>query len=555
MDAIYPAGPSAIPENLTAPSKNYRRHAWLAMLGLCGFVVFYLSMLSWFAWTAYRLIGGLIAGTHDDLFTSVLVGGGAAFLALFMAKALIFVKRGAHSDDLEILPAEHPRLFAFLYRLADEAGAPRPHRVYVSPRVNASVFYDLSIANLFFPSRKNLEIGLALVNVLNLGEVKAVLAHEFGHFAQRTMAVGRWVYIAQQIAAHIIAKRDAFDTFLRGISSVDLRIAWIGWLLRLIVWSIRSLVDLIFRVVILAQRALSREMEYQADLVAASLTGSDALVNALHKLHAADEAWQRAIDFGSGEIGEKRRVLDLFTIQTRIIERMREILADPNYGTAPSLPLMNQAAHRVFKNELAQPPQMWSTHPANVDRENNVKRQYIEAPIDNRSAWILFDSPEQLREKISAAIFTGELPPVVAMTESVQLLEKEYQQTILERRYRGSFLGRSIVLHASSVRELYGNVKQGENFLAEVSKLYDDQHDKDLDRWRELEQEFDTLKALHAGYLAAPGGVVRWRGNEIRPRALPAVIEQLKLELDSVRASIHAHDSVAEVCISRLRVN
>ena len=91
---------------------------------------------------------------------------------------------------------------------------------------------------------------------------------QFGHFGQRSMAVGRWVYIAQQIASHIIAKRDALDSFLRGLSRVDLRIAWVGWLLSLIVWSIRSLMETVFRLVVLAQRALSREMEYQADLVA-----------------------------------------------------------------------------------------------------------------------------------------------------------------------------------------------------------------------------------------------------------------------------------------------
>ena len=126
-----------------------------------------------------------------------------------MLKALFFVKHGEASEDVEITEADQPRLFAFLHRLADEAGAPRPHKVYLSNRVNAAVFYEISIVNLIFPTRKNLEIGLALVNALSLGELKAVLAHEFGHFAQRTMYVGRWVYIGQQIAAHIIAKRDA----------------------------------------------------------------------------------------------------------------------------------------------------------------------------------------------------------------------------------------------------------------------------------------------------------------------------------------------------------
>ena len=147
-----------------------------------------------------------------------------------------------------------------------------------------------------------------------------MLAHEFGHFGQRSMAVGRWVYIAQQIAGHIIAKRDALDSFLRGLSRIDLRIAWVGWLLSLIVWSIRSLMETVFRIVVLAQRALSREMELQADLVAVSLTGSDALIHALHKLNVADEAWERALAFADSEAREKRSVSDLFAVQKHITD-------------------------------------------------------------------------------------------------------------------------------------------------------------------------------------------------------------------------------------------
>jgi Zn-dependent protease with chaperone function len=153
--------------------------------------------------------------------------------------------------------------------------------------------------NFIIPSGKNLEIGLGLVNILNVGELKAVLAHEFGHFAQRTMAVGRWVYIAQQIAAHIVAKRDALDELLHTISRWDIRIAWVGWIFRLLVWSIRSLVEVLFMGVLLAEKALSREMEFQADLVSVSVAGSDALIHALHKLSAADDAWVRAINFAS----------------------------------------------------------------------------------------------------------------------------------------------------------------------------------------------------------------------------------------------------------------
>ena len=129
---------------------------------------------------------------------------------------------------------QEPRLFAFLDRLADDTGAPRPNRVFVSTRVNAAVFYDVSLLNLLFPTKKNLEIGLGLVNALNLSEFKAVLAHEFGHFAQRSMAVGRWVYVAQQVTGHLVARRDWFDELLAAIGRLDIRVIWVAWILRTI---------------------------------------------------------------------------------------------------------------------------------------------------------------------------------------------------------------------------------------------------------------------------------------------------------------------------------
>jgi Zn-dependent protease with chaperone function len=200
----------------------------------------------------------------------------------------------------------------------------------------------------------------------------AVLAHELGHFAQRSMAVGRWVYIAQQVAGQIVASRSWLDRALSALSSVDLRVAWIGWVMRIIVWSIRSLLDTTFGLVILAQRALGREMEFQADLVSVSLTGSDALVHALHRLGAADGAWSNALSITAREASAGHAVPDVFALQTRIIERMAGILNEPKHGASPELPARGRQEHRVFEQQLAEPPRMWSTHPANRDREDNA---------------------------------------------------------------------------------------------------------------------------------------------------------------------------------------
>lgn len=542
MHSTYPEGPSSVPPRLTEASTSYRRHAWLAMGGLLLFIVVYFGLLAWFLRTALRLFSALAAGNGDGLMSFV-AGACALFLAIFMIKALLFNKRARDTrDDIELNPAEQPELFAFLYRLADEAGAPRPRRVFLSAHVNACVFYDLSPLNLIFPSKKNLEIGMGLVNVLNLGEFKAVVAHEFGHFAQRSMAVGRWVYVAQQVAAHIVAKRDALDDFLKGLSRIDFRIAWIGWLLSLVVWSIRSLVEVVFRGVVLAQRALSREMEYQADLVAVSLTGSDALVHALHRLGAADEAWNTALRFVSSEAGEERPVADLFAVQARVIERMREVLADPGYGASPDRPAERDGAHRVFRAEIAQPPQMWSTHPSNEAREANVKRTYIACGIDDRPAIVLFRDAAALKSRITRGLHRGEQVPPVPIEDSLRRLDAEYERPSMSRRYRGAYLGRSIVRRASRTSELYAAASEIGDPLVAIDALYSEADGERIESLREMEQQRALLQAIVEGDLQATGGMVQWRGTQVSRKALPAVLAELDAEIAPLREAVDAHD-------------
>lgn len=540
MEHFYPAGPAAVPQDLTKPTAAYRNRAWLAMGGLALFVALYLALAGWFTWTAWHLLAGAAGG--GDAFWAFAGGVCAAFLAVFMWKALLFVQHRYQIDDIEVTPQQQPGLFAFLHRLADEAGAPRAHRVFLSPRVNAAVFYDLSVLNLFFPSKKNLEVGLALVNSLTLGEMKAVLAHEFGHFAQRSMAVGRWVYIAQQIAGHIIAKRDALDRFLRGLSRFDIRIAWVGWLLSLIIWSIRSLMETVFRIVVLAQRALSREMELQADLVSVSLTGSDALVHALHRLNVADEAWERALGFAGSEAHAGRAVVDLFEVQRRITGKLRAILDQPFYADVQPLPQERPHEHRIFKAQLAQAPRMWSTHPTNSEREQNAKRTYIAAAIDERSAWVLFENVPALKQQMSAHVLRCAKTEPVALEESLRKLDEEYDRAYLNRTYRGAYLGRSIARHATQPSELYNPPLQPEFIGAELTAIYPESLAGNLQRLRELEEEKASLQALRDGFLTAPGGVIQHRGRQLRRKDLPGAIEELQDELNAARDLVSAHD-------------
>src|SRR5262249_46669242 len=157
----------------------------------------------------------------------------------------------------------------------EETSAPKPAGVYISPDVNAAVFYNTSLVNLIVPPRKYLLIGAGLVNAVNLREFKAVLAHEFGHFSQRSLALGTYVYVANRVLGDIVYGRDKWDDFLQRWCGLDLRISFPAWGLRGVVWVLRRGLEFVFKGINLINLSLSRQMEFNADDVAVSVAGSD----------------------------------------------------------------------------------------------------------------------------------------------------------------------------------------------------------------------------------------------------------------------------------------
>ncbi|MEM6294988.1 MAG: M48 family metalloprotease, partial [Myxococcota bacterium] len=371
--------------------------------------------------------------------------------------------------------------------------------------------------------------------------------HEFGHFAQRAMAVGRWVYVGQAIAARIIGKRDALDDALMTLSHIDLRVAWIGWVLRFLAWAIRSVTDSIFRVVVLAERALSREMEFQADRVAVSLAGSDALIHALFKLRSADAAWEQAESGAARALGQSKRVPDLFELQTHARVQLRRIFGDDEFGDAPPVPGSNPAAHRVFTPALAQPPVMWSTHPPSHLREESAKALYVEGSEDPRSAWCLFAQPEQRRLTMTTHIlglWGGPEDAVdVSGEQALALAEDRFDKAFLESRYHGLYLGRATTRHASTLDALYGDVpSSSEELLAKLRNAYPESLGDIVSRARALAKELREVKALALGVAKAPGGVTQHRGRVLRRKELRMLVDEVQSEREAAEAELSTID-------------
>ena len=196
-------------------------------------------------------------------------------------------------------------------------------------------------------------------------------------------------------------------------------------------------------------------MEFNADLVAVSVTGSDALVHALHKLQAADEAWRTTLDLAQTQASKGKCIDDLFIAQNEAIAKISRILNDETYGVVPDKKGEQASDFRVFSGQTAMPPQMWSTHPSNRDREDNVKNTYVSADIDNRSAWALFSNAGDLKQKISLSFYNSEKVDSLENVSANDVVAMCFNKASYDSQYRGMYLSRSPIRNFESVEEIF----------------------------------------------------------------------------------------------------
>ena len=360
---LYPDPPAELPA-LPTTTTAYRIRVVVVLVSLLLFLALYLGLVAGSAYLVY--LCWLI-----EEWSLLKFGGlaGSAMLFLFLLKGLFKRQAMDLSELREIKEHEQPTLFAFIRKLCEDAGAPFPGRIYLSADVNAAVFYPRSLLSLFWPVRKNLIVGLGLVTLLNLSELKAVLAHEFGHFAQSSMRLGRYVYVANQVIADMVYGRDFWDKMINQWCRIDLRLSFPAWGLKLVVWILRKLLSLVFQAINLLNSSLSRQMEFDADLAAVRLTGSDALISALWKSERGSVAYQMAMSDLDSMAMHDTYSDDFYHHQQRSLARLYKLLAkDPELQQShPLLWKRYEAGQGIhFTDEEDHAGDMWSTHPTSA---------------------------------------------------------------------------------------------------------------------------------------------------------------------------------------------
>ena len=279
-------------------SSNIKREGMVVLTRVILFLVYYVALIiigflllvgaGWVTLSIPDHLSGL-----EHISVRSLIGGVILLLAMwwfciqigfYLIKPLFIFPKSSNDNRLEINESSCPGLFSMIRDVARATGNKMPKHVYLSPEVNACVFYNsISIWSVFFPARKNLVVGTGLLHGMSISEVKAILSHEFGHFSQQSMRIGTITYRLMLIIHTMIEyaqKQQQKDAIAR--SKEDY-----AWYWHLAVYPISFITKRtisFYNWIEKKNRSLSRYMEFEADSVACKIVGAKPFISSLCKL-------------------------------------------------------------------------------------------------------------------------------------------------------------------------------------------------------------------------------------------------------------------------------
>lgn len=430
---LYPATPSPVNEEITRPSPGFKREVGKVLLSIFFFLLVYLVLLflSGLLTIACFYIGFKImtAGFH---ILAVLAGiglmGVGVMVFIFLIKFIFSYSRTDRSAYIEVTEAEQPALFGFIRQLTTDTQTPFPKKIYLSNEVNAAVFYDSGFWSMFLPVRKNLLIGLGLVNAINLSEFKGIMAHEFGHFSQRSMKLGSYVYQVNRIIYNMLFDNSGYSGFLQGWAEIHGIFAIFASITAGIARAIQWILQQLYGWLNQTYLGLSREMEFHADAVAAAVSGSESLISGLRRVELAAAAHDFAIGKCNELIRDKKRLNNLFNGQSIAVRMMIDKYQLP---ASNGLPVITDENVFSANSTRVNYKDQWASHPSTDDRVRHLRKLNISAAIEDEPAWVLFanraDLEKQLTEKVYEPIMgAGAMEEIdAAIIEEHYTTEKE----------------------------------------------------------------------------------------------------------------------------------
>jgi len=504
------------------------------------FVVYILLMLVAAALAVGCFYAGFFVMSHAGHIVAIIAGVGimsiGVMVILFLIKFIFSVKKHDESGTVPVTEKEQPALFAFIRQLTTDTQTQFPKKIVLSPEVNASVFYNDSFWSMIFPVKKNLQIGLALVNSLTLSEFKAVMAHEFGHFSQRSMKLGSFVYNVNKAIYNMLYENKEFGGFISKWGSLHIAIWIFVWFTIQLLQGIQYLLRLMYGFINKHYMGLSREMEFHADAVAASVSGSNNLATALRKTEITDMCYQTVLQKADEWLADNYRLENIYHSHNDVMIKYaaQNDLPVENYSPVPDEQFFkNFQLHKVnIKNQ-------WASHPPREEREAHLKKLQVDAVQDNRPAWVIFTDADGLQKKMTDQVYRAIPDQQQKEVLNAAAFKERYHDDItsfsLPEAYNGFY-------DDGQIKDV--TIETAFNLPADntvdFNSLFSDDMKGLLKSLAGNEYDAVLLKAIIDKQIDTK--TFDYDGEKMNKAAAPALLEKLNLQISSQKAQLKQHE-------------
>jgi Zn-dependent protease with chaperone function len=537
-EPVYPFTPANANLSSLKPTTEYKKEIYkvISAIGLFFTVYLVLVVLAVLLAIFVSYLGIMLILMKLASIT-ILLGIGMIGLGLmvlfYLIKFIFTIKRVDRSGFYELAKNENQYLISFLTRLSKETKTKLPKRIYISPDVNASVFYDSSFLSMFIPVKKNLVIGLGLLNSVNMSEFKAIVAHEFGHFSQQSMSLGSYVYNVNKVIYNLLYENEGYANTIESWASASGIFALFANLTVKIVQAIQWVLRKLYVVVNKANLSLSRQMEHHADSVSTYVSGSNHLYTALKRLEIGDVCYNQLLNKYDKWIPKNYKPDNAYPQHQEVLKHFSE---DNNLNFSNGLPEIDSKYISTMKQSRVIIKDQWASHPSTEERNTFIKSLNID-PTETISdkPWSLFNNPEIIQSKLTEIIFSN-----VKYKEDVKPLDfstfkemyyTEFVNYTFQKEYKGFYDNRRI--NNLNLTEL---ISEDHLKYKSFDELFSPKNYSLINDLEVLQSDIDLLKQI----IANPKIIKTFDfdGKKYKSSDAPNLVEDLEKTMETLKEKI-----------------